>query len=157
MNMKLKKIILWTVLALSGTALLLAHDEHDEKKEHHHTTHDKHASDKHEFKKGPNGGQLVDNIQPAFEVAVDKERKVRILFVDGENKPLPLGERGATGMAGDRAKPEHLTFAKGKGKDENILISDKALPKGDHVALILRITQKPDEKPQIARLTLHLH
>ncbi len=150
MNRTLKTIAAWGILssaclALSGT--LHAHDHKDAPQEKH----------SHDYKKGPNGGQLIASVKPAFEITVDKERKVRLLFVSEENKPLPISEQVITGVTGNRSNPVRLTFAKGKDQDENVLISNLPLPAGDHIGLILQIRQNAEAKPVTERLTLHLH
>lgn len=161
MKTSIKKSI--QALFIAGSALLVlpasvnAHSDGKGEHRHEHNGKAGHKEDKHDFKKGPNGGQLVTSIKPAFEVTVDKDRKVRILFVDEENKPVALEKQEITGITGERSNPIQLKFAKGKEKDENVLISDKSLPAGDHVGIILRIKQTPDAKIVNERLTLHLH
>lgn len=62
------------------------------------------------------------------------------------------------GLAGiQRTAPTKLAFAKGKEKDANVLISDKALPEGAHVQMILTIKTTPDAKAVTERFELHLH
>jgi hypothetical protein len=159
--MKPKLLIL---LALLGTPLAFAEDKHDHSKEtkEEHAGHDHdhgdHDEDDHEHaKKGPNGGHLVDSVTPAIEVSVDKDRKARIVFVDKDNKALPLEKQVITGTSGERSNPVKLTFAAGKDKDANVLISDKPLPEGAHVPMILVIKATPDAKAVTARFELHLH
>jgi len=47
--------------------------------------------------------------------------------------------------------------AKGKDADANVLIADKALPAGAHVAIILTIKTSPEAKAVIERFEMHLH
>ncbi len=153
--MKLKLLI---PLALLGTPLAFAHEGHDHEKEskEEHAGHDHDHDDHH--KKGPNGGQLVESKGGfTFEVAVDEERKARIVFLDAESKPAALENQTITGIAGERAAPVKLTFAKGEGDDGNVLISDQALPPGAHVQMILVIKTDADAKPVTERFELHLH
>lgn len=152
--MKPELLILMTLL---GTPLAFAEDKHDHEKEskEEHAEHDDHED---EGKKGPNGGHLVES-KGGFnlEVSVDKDRKARIVFVDKENKAVPLEAQVVTGTSGERANPVKLVFTKGKDADANVLISDKALPEGAHVAMILVIKTTPDAKAVTERFELHLH
>ena len=165
--MKPKLLIL---LALLGTPLAFAEEKHDHdhskdtKKEqadhgHDHGDHDHdHDEDAHgKIKKGPNGGMIIDSVTPSIEVSVDKDRKARIVFVDKENKALPLEKQVVTGTSGERSKPVKLSFAPGKDKDANVLISDKPVADGGHVPMILVIKATPDAKAVTARFELHLH
>ncbi|MCU0781266.1 MAG: hypothetical protein MUF04_09225 [Akkermansiaceae bacterium] len=138
-------------LALFASPLACAADDHDHSKEEHHE-HDESVS------KGPNGGHVITSKAGfAFEVVVDKDRKARVTFLDKDLKPLPLGTQSITGIAGERSAPTKLTFAKGKDKDANTLISDKPLPPGAHVQMILVIKPEPDAKAVTERFELHLH
>jgi hypothetical protein len=156
--MKLKPLIL---LALLGTPLAFAEDKHDHDKEtkEEHAEHE-HAEHEHEenVTKGPNGGQVIESKGGfAFEVTVDKERKARIVFLDKELKAAALAEQTVSGIAGERSAPTKLAFAKGKDADVNVLISDKPLPAGAHVAMILTVKTSPDAKAVTERFELHLH
>jgi hypothetical protein len=136
-----------TVLALFASPLAIAADDHD-----HDHEHEEHVT------QGPNGGHVIESKAGfSFEVTVDKERKARIVFLDKDNKATALAEQSITGIAGERSAPVKLSFAKGKDKDANVLISDKALPEGAHVQMILTIKIAPDAKAVTERFELHLH
>jgi len=160
--MKPKLLIL---LALLGTPLAFAEDKHDHSKEtkeehaEHDHDHDHEDEVDHEHsKKGPNGGLLVESKAGfTLEVSVDKERKARVVFLDKDKKPAALEAQTVTGSAGERSAPVKLTFAKGKDADANVLISDKALPEGGHVPVILVIKTTADAKAVTERFELHLH
>ena len=161
--MKPKLLIL---LALIGAPLAFAEEKHDHSKEtkeehaehdHDHGDHD-HDDDHEDVKKGPNGGLLVESKAGfTLEVAVDKERKARVVFLDKDKKPVALEAQSITGSAGERSAPVKLAFAKGKDADANVLISDKALPEGAHVPMILVIKTTADAKAVTERFELHLH
>jgi hypothetical protein len=145
-NLKLSTVL----LALFASPLAFAADNHDHAKEEHR--HEENVSS------GPNGGHVVESKAGVFfEITVDKARKARIVFLNKENKPVALGEQSITGIAGERSAPVKLTFAKGANKDANVLISDKTLPAGDHIPLILMIKTAPDAKAVTERFELHLH
>ena len=150
--MKLKKLTL--IISLLATPFAFAADEHDhskESKEEHH---------KHEenVNKGPNGGHVIESKAGfSLEVTTDKDRKARIVFLDKDLKAVALEAQTITGIAGERSAPVKLAFTKGKEADANVLISDKALPAGAHIAMILTIKTAPDAKAVTERLELHLH
>ncbi len=148
-------ILLFAALCLAFSPALRADDDHDHKEhaEHDHD-HDENGKD---AKKGPNGGRIVSSVTPAFEVFVTKERKLKITFLDEDNKPVAPGKQVLTATSGERANPTRLVFVKGEGDDGNSLLSDKVLPDGAHVPLILQIKVTPDAKTVIERMTLHLH
>jgi hypothetical protein len=155
--MKPKLMIL---LALLGAPLAFAEEKHDHSKEtkEEHAEHDHEDHDEEASKKGPNGGHVVESKAGfAFEVTVDKDRKARVVFLDKELKAAALAAQSLTGIAGERSAPVKLAFAKGKDADANVLVSDKALPAGAHVPLILVIKTTPDAKAVTERFELHLH
>ncbi len=152
--MKTKLKLSAAVLALFASPLAIAADDHDHSKE----TQEEHHEHEENVSKGPNGGHVVESKAGfSFEVTVDKERKARVIFLDKENKAVALAEQSVTGIAGERSAPTKLAFAKGKDKDANVLISDKSLPAGAHVPMILTIKTAPDAKPVTERFELHLH
>lgn len=145
------KLLLLTLPALLGASLAFAADDHDHGKEEHHV-HEENVS------KGPNGGHVVESKAGfAIEVTVDKERKARIVFLDKELKAVALGAQSITGIAGERSAPVKLAFARGRDADADVLISDKALPAGAHVPMLLVIKTTADAKAVTERFELHLH
>ncbi|HEY1120535.1 MAG TPA: hypothetical protein VGE67_03010 [Haloferula sp.] len=160
--MKPKLLIL---LALLGTPLAFAEEKHDHSKEtkeehaEHDHDHDHEDEEGHEHaKKGPNGGFLVESKAGfTLEVSVDKERKARVVFLDKDQKPVALDAQTITGTAGERSAGVKIAFAKGKDADANVLISDKALPEGAHVPMILVVKTTADAKAVTERFELHLH
>lgn len=150
------KTIITTLLAITSLAIgpnVLA-AEKDHKPGEEHADHD-HDEDKN--KKGPNGGILIHSVEPHVELIVTKDRKAKILFIDDDNKIVAPDKQVITATGGDRSNPTRLTFAKGEGDDANALISDKPIPKGEHVDIALQIKTAPDAKTITERITLHLH
>jgi hypothetical protein len=138
-----------TIVTLFANPFVFAAEDHDHGKETHHH-HEKNVAS------GPNGGHVISSKAGfSFEVTVDKERKARVIFLDKDNKPVALAEQTITGIAGARSAPTKLVFT--KGKDANMLVSDKPLPAGDHIPLILTIKTSPDAKAVTERFELHLH
>ena len=144
---------LTTIIALFTTSIAFAADKHD----HSNNKNDEHKHEAH-VDKGPNRGHVVESKSGfAFEVTVDKERKARIIFLDKQLKAVALAEQSITGVAGERSAPVKLTFAKGKESDANVLISDKPLPSGEHIPMLLVVKTTPDGKAVTERFELHLH
>lgn len=149
--MKTKLLTTTALIAILVTPVAFAAGDHDHTKPEQ-PGHEENVSE------GPNGGQIVkSNAGFTIEVAVDKDRKARIVFLDNDNKPMALGEHSITGIAGERSAPVKLAFAKGKDADANVLISDQALPAGAHIGMILTIKTTPDAKPATERFKLHVH
>jgi hypothetical protein len=154
--MKPKLMIL---LALLGAPFAFAEEEHDHSKEtkEEHAEHEEEEDHDHS-KKGPNGGHVVESKAGfAFEVTVDKDRKARVVFLDKELKAAALAAQSLSGIAGERSAPVKLAFTKGKDADANVLVSDKALPAGAHVPMVLVIKATADAKAVTERFELHLH
>lgn len=138
------------ILTSLSISCVFAAENHGHKSEKHH--HDENVT------QGPNGGHVIDSKAGfSFEVTVDKHRKARIVFLDKAHKPVALGEQSISGIAGERSAPLKLSFAKGKDADANVFISDKALPAGAHVPMIISIKTAPDAKTVTERFELHLH
>jgi hypothetical protein len=151
------KLTTTLLLALFASPLAVGADEHDHEHDHGKESKEEHAEHDH-GKKGPNGGHLVESKAGfSIEVSVDKDRKARIVFLDKDNKAAALGEQSVTGIAGERSAPTKLAFTKGTDKDANVLIADKPLPDGAHVAVILTIKTAPDATAVTERFELHLH
>lgn len=154
--MKPKLMIL---LALLGAPFAFAEEEHDHSKEtkEEHAEHEEEEDHDHS-KKGPNGGHVVESKAGfAFEITVDKDRKARVVFLDKELKAAALAAQSLSGIAGERSAPVKLAFTKGKDADANVLVSDKALPAGAHVPMVLVIKATADAKAVTERFELHLH
>jgi hypothetical protein len=139
---------LLALLALAISPVAIAQNQNKADKEQH--DHDKE-------KKGPNGGLLVHAVEPHFEFFVTKDRKAKITFLGEDNKPIALAKQSISATGGDRANPTRLIFANGEGKDAGSLVSDKPVPQGEHVQLVLQIKVTPDAKAVTERITLHLH
>lgn len=142
-----------TIIALLLSPLAFAADDHAQSKE----KHDDHEHEEH-VTQGPNGGHVVKSQAGfAFEITVDKERKARIVILDKDNKATALADQSINGIAGERSAPVKIAFAKGKDADASVLISDKPLPAGAHVPMLLVIKTTPDAKAVTERFELHLH
>lgn len=154
MKTKLTSLLIATLAIPFALAVASAAEKHDPD----HGTEHAEEDHEHDAKKGPNGGHVVESKAGfTFEVAVDKDRKARIVFLDKDLKAVPLAAQSITGIAGERSAPVKLTFAKGAEADANVLISDKPLPAGEHIQMLLMVKPTADAKASTERFELHLH
>jgi hypothetical protein len=128
----------------------------------HHETHDhvahKDAKSKddhseHREKKaeaGPNGGRIITSVEPHLEFYLTKERKIQITFLNDHGEVIAPEEQVVSLIGGDRQNPIRLRFVS-KG---SVLLSDKALPEGNNLPIILSI--KTDAKSKTVRERFNL-
>jgi hypothetical protein len=119
------------------------HDDHD------HATHDDVATIA-----GPNGGKVFTSTEPHFEFFVTKKRMIRLTFLDKDNKATaPAEGSSASAISGDRSSPTKMTFT----KDGDSLISDKPLPEGKKVPMILQLKSAADADNVTEKLNIDLN
>ena len=151
MNTKLRTITAIVALTLSyGIANAQSHDHSDHN--HHDHDHAGHDHDDHSEIKAPNGGRIVDSVEPHFEFHVSDDGVVSITFLDDEGHVVAPAEQKITVIGGKRSKPTRLSFSK-KG---NILVSDKSLPEGNNLPIILNIKTTPKSKTVREKFNLNL-
>jgi hypothetical protein len=153
MNTKVKSLI--AILA-STFAVSLAnaqgHDhDHGDHSGHDHGDHE-HEGHDHDEIKAPNGGRLVDSVEPHLEFYVDDSGKVKITFLDEEGHVVAPAGQVVNVIGGDRSNPTRLRFS----KSGNALVSDKALPEGNNLPIILNIKETPSSKTVRERFNLNL-
>ncbi|WP_052573270.1 hypothetical protein [Haloferula sp. BvORR071] len=145
--MKSNISLLFAVLGLAFSPALRAADEHE------HKDGDKKEAHEHGKKQpGPNGGRIVTSTEPHFEFFVMPDGKVKITFLGEDGKATALKEQSVTLTGGDRAKPTKLAFA----KDGDSLVSDKALPEGKEVPVVLQVKVTPDAKTVSEKFNVNL-
>lgn len=130
-----------------------AQDDHKDK-DHDHAAHKE--TDSHDHGKkiaGPNGGRVLTGVDPHLEFFVTEERTVKITAVDDEGKPVALAEQTVSIMAGDRANPTRMSFA----KSGESLVSDKAFPEGNDLPVVIQVKVTPDAKTVIEKFNLNLN
>ncbi len=132
----MKTTTLLLTLTLPLTTALFAHDDHD---------HDK-------GKAGPNGGRVLQKVEPHAEFFVREDRHVQITFLDKEAKTLRLEKAQISATGGDRKKPTRLSFK----ADGALWVSAEPLPEGKAVPIILQIRPKPEAKRVTERFTVNL-
>lgn len=101
---------------------------------------------------GPNGGRVITKVTPHVEFLVMADRKVKLTFLDDAGKPVELAAQTATLTGGDRANPTKLAFA----KEGDALVSDKALPEGASVPVVLQIKVTPDAQTVTEKISVNL-
>ncbi len=102
--------------------------------------------------KAPNGGRIIDSVEPHAEFLVTAEKKVEIRFLDASGKVVAPAAQVVTVTMGDRANPTKLAFT----KDGDKLVSDKAIPDGKELPVVLQIRAKEGEKAISAKFSLNL-
>lgn len=146
--MKTKISMLLAVFGLICAPALLAADEHEhkegDKKEHAHEHAKKEA--------GPNGGRIVTATTPHFEFFVMDGGKVKITFLGEDGKAIALKDQSVTAVGGDRAKPTKLAFA----KDGESLVSDKPLPEGKEIPIVLQVKMDKEAKTVTEKFNVNL-
>lgn len=96
----------------------------------------------HKKEAGPNGGRIVEAVDPHFEFFVLPDGIVQLTYLDKSGKPIPPAQQEVTAVTGSRAAPTMLSFA----EKEGVLLADKPLPDGQKLPIILTIKTKPGEK-----------
>jgi hypothetical protein len=102
--------------------------------------------------KAPNGGRIIEIVEPHAEFVVTAEKKIAIRFLDDAGKVIAPGEQVVTVVMGDRAKPTKLAFT----KDGDKLVSDKTIPDGKDLPVVLQIRAKAGEKAITEKFNLNL-
>lgn len=99
---------------------------------------------------GPNGGRILEKVEPRAEFFVTAERKVQITFLDKANKPVAPAEQVVTVTVGQRISPTKLAFE----KSGNSFLSTTALPSGDDYPAVVQIKPTASGKTTTERFTL---
>lgn len=102
--------------------------------------------------KAPNGGRIIEESTPHAEFLVTKDRKVEIRFLDEAGKVIAPAAQTVTVTTGDRSNPTKLAFA----KDGDKLVSDKPVPEGKELPVVLQIKPAADAKAVTSKFTLNL-
>ena len=102
--------------------------------------------------KAPNGGRIVDTVTPHAEFLVTPEKKVEIRFVDDTGKVVAPADQVVTVTMGDRAAPTKLAFT----KDGDKLVSDKTIPEGKELPVVLQIKVTANSKAVSEKFSLNM-
>lgn len=125
------------------------HDGHSQEENGHH---DHHGHDHEPKVAGPNGGRIIQVLEPHFEFFVREDRKIQITFLNDENQPVAPVAQEISAITGDRSSPTRLTFAVQEGR----VLSDTALPEGNNIPIILTIKATPESEPVRERFMINL-
>ena len=134
-----------TAFTFALGAPVLQADEKDHK-------HEEHDHDHHEAIAGPNGGKVIQEVEPHLEFFVTKDRKVQITALGEDGKAMPIGEQSIRVTGGSRSNPTKMSFEK-KG---DVLISDSAFPEGNDFPVVIQIKPTPDAKTVMEKFNLNL-
>ncbi len=125
------------------------HASHDDS-EHH--DEDSHHDEGEKSEGGPNGGRLITSVEPAVEFIVQDDRTMQIQLLDENRKEVVPTGQVITLIGGDRTNPTTIAFTK-KG---NRLVSDKALPEGPSVPVVLQIMASSNSELVRERFNVNL-
>lgn len=102
--------------------------------------------------KAPNGGRVIDAVTPHAEFVVTKDKKVEVRFLDEAGKVIAPAAQVVTVTMGDRSAPTKLAFT----KDGDKLVSDKVIPDGKDLPVVLQIKATADSKAVSEKFNLNL-
>ena len=149
-------------VALAFSAPFLGAEEDDHKGHDHaeeHADHEGHDHEGHENcdhgaakEAGPNGGRILTEIEPHAELLVTEDRKIQITFLSEEGEKVAPAEQKVTLIGGKRSAPTRMKFT----VEDGVLLSDKALPEGMNIPVILQVKGTPDAKTETIRFNLNL-
>lgn len=140
------KTTLALTIALFSFALAPALEATEKKKDHDHD----HDHEKRES--GPNGGRVFFSVEPHFEFFVMEDRKVKITFLGEDKKAIAASGQTVSAISGKRRKPTKMAFLSAGGS----LISDKPLPEGGMVPIVLSVKVSPDAKAVTEKFTVNM-
>ena len=102
--------------------------------------------------KAPNGGRIIDAVDPHAEFLINTDKKIEIRFLDGAGKVVAPATQSVTVTMGDRSAPTKLAFT----KDGDKLVSDKVIPEGKELPVVVQIKVTPEAKTVTEKFNLNL-
>lgn len=102
--------------------------------------------------KAPNGGRIIDAVEPHAEFLITADKKVEVRFLDDAGKVVAPSAQIVTVTMGDRAAPTKLAFI----KDGDKLVSDKMIPEGKELPVVIQIKTTPEAKAVTEKFNLNL-
>lgn len=102
--------------------------------------------------KAPNGGRVIESVEPHAEFLVSPERKLEIRFLDHDGKVVAPAAQVVTVVMGERSNPTKLAFT----KDGDKLVSDQAIPDGKNLPVVLQIRASAADKAVTSKFNLNL-
>jgi hypothetical protein len=125
---------------------------HDHGHGHGHG-HDDHGHEHEKKTPGPNGGRIIESVEPHLEFLVLEDRRIQISALDDNAKAIPIGSQTLSLTGGDRSNPAVLAFA----KQGDVLISDKPMPAGEMLPVILNVKATSDATPTMEKFVLDMN
>ncbi|MBC8125798.1 MAG: hypothetical protein H8M99_01440 [Gloeobacteraceae cyanobacterium ES-bin-144] len=101
--------------------------------------------------KAPNNGRIIETTKPNAEFLVTADKKIEIRFLDASGKVISPADQVVTVTMGDRSNPTKLAFT----KDGDKLVSDKTIPNGKELPVVLQIKTTPDAKAATSKFNLN--
>ncbi len=101
--------------------------------------------------KAPNGGRIISAVEPHAEFFVTADKKVEVRFLDAAGKVIAPAAQTVTVTMGDRAAPTKLAFT----QDGDKLVSDKTVPEGKELPVVVQIKVTPDAKTVTDKFNLN--
>lgn len=102
--------------------------------------------------KTPNGGRIIATVEPHAEFLITVDKKAEVRFLDASGKVIAPAAQIVTVTMGDRANPTKLAFT----KDGDKLVSDKTVPEGKELPVVLQIRTKEGEKAVTEKFNLNM-
>ncbi len=102
--------------------------------------------------KAPNGGRIIEGVQPHAEFLITADKKAEVRFLDAAGKVIAPADQVVTVTMGDRAAPTKLAFT----KDGDKLVSDKVIAEGKELPVVLQIKVTADSKAVTAKFNLNM-
>lgn len=140
------KLLLAGALTLFTASSAIAGSEHD----HGHQGEADHSD--HGEVTAPNGGRMIESVDPHLEFFVTEDRHVQITFVDHDGKVVPVTDQSVSLIGGDRSNPTKVEFKKVEGR----LVSTEALPAMAKMPIVLQVKASPDAKTIRERFFLNM-
>ena len=120
-----------------------------------HSTHagtgHSHATEK--LAPGPNGGRIIDSVDPHFEFFLRPDHVAQITFLDDDNQMIPASGQSISMVGGDRSAPVRMHFTRQNGR----LVSNRPLPKMKRMPIVLQIHASPSAKKVYEKFYLDLN
>jgi hypothetical protein len=88
----------------------------------------------------PNGGRMIDSVEPRMEFLLLEDRHVQLSFIDDSGTVVAPSGQTVSLVGGDRSNAVRVRFS----QEGNVLRSDQALPDIAGMPIILQIKPAAD-------------
>ncbi|WP_411826726.1 hypothetical protein [Luteolibacter sp. AS25] len=137
------------LITLAFTPFAFSEEDHSG---HDHASHD-HSEHAESALAGPNQGRILTEVEPHLEFFVKEDRKIQLTFTDDEGKAITPTGQTASAIGGDRSSPTRLSFA----VEGDSLVSDKALPEGKDIPIVLMVKTAADAKTTPIKFNINMN